>query len=130
MSGPEIAAEVAAGIAEAAAATGTGRLTAVLRKRVPAATGFVPGVPDTFTDAAVGAVQVSKTVRDGPAMVRRTVRMLIIDALGVVPTKGDQVAVGFAIGDAVPAQAWERIADVETLEPGGTALMFKATLEG
>ena len=74
-------------------------------------------------------VQVSKKVRDGVAMTERRVRMLLIAATGAAPAKGDSVAIGTAPAAVTSATVWSRIGEVETLAPGGTALMFKAMLE-
>ena len=128
MSGAQIAAEVAAGLAEAGAATGSGPLVSTLRKRTSERDGPWYG-PSAKADTAVTVVQVSKKVRDGIAMTERRVRMLMIEALGAVPEKGDTVAIGVAPGQVTSATVWARIGEVETLAPGGTALLFKAMLE-
>lgn len=123
-----IASEVAAGLAEAGTATGTGPLVSTLRKRVGDRDGPW-SAPTATADAAVTVVQVSKKVRDGVAMTERRVKMLLINATGAVPAKGDTVAIGTAPAAVTGATVWARIAEVETLAPGGTALMYKATLE-
>lgn len=128
MSGAQIAAEVAAGLAEAGAATGAGPLVSTLRKR----SADSDGPWSTLTGQAtfpVTVVQVSKKVRDGLAMTERRVKMLLITATGAVPAKGDSVAIGTAPAAVTGATVWARIGEVETLAPGGTALMFKAMLE-
>lgn len=129
MSGSDIAAEVAAALVEAATDTGTGRLVATLRMR----TG--PDVPWTgadlaATDAEITVLQVQRKVRDGLNMTERTVRMLLISTLGAVPAKGDQVAVGIAPTAVTDATVWARLGEVEVLAPGGTALLYKAMMEG
>lgn len=129
MSGAEIAAEVSAALGEAAAATGSGRRVAVLRKRLGPEVGW-SGAQVTNTDADTTVLEVRKRVFDGPAMVARYVDMLLFDPLGPVPAKGDQVAVGILSAAVTDATVWRRIADVDILAPAGTALLYKATLEG
>lgn len=128
MSGASIAAEIAAGLAEAGAATGTGRLVSTLRKRATDRDGPW-SAPDADAYSAVTVVQVSKKVRDNVAMTERRVKMLLIEATGAVPAKGDSVAIGITPAAITSATVWSRIGEVETLAPGGTALMFKAMLE-
>ena len=128
MSGASIAAEIAAGLAEAGDATGTGPLVSTLRKRVGDRDGPWSAPADS-AEAAVTVVQVSKKVRDGIAMTERRVKMLLIEATGATPAKGDTIAIGVAPGQVTAATVWARIGEVETLAPGGTALMFKAMLE-
>lgn len=129
MSGAAIAAEVAAALVEAATATGLGRLVATLRKRTGPDVPWT-GIDLTTTDAEITVLQVQRKVRDGLNMTERTVKMLLISATGAVPAKGDQVAVGVAPADVTDATAWTRLGEVETLAPGGTSLLYKATLEG
>lgn len=129
MSGASIAAEVAAGLAEAGVATGSGRLVATLRKP-SGPTEPWSATPITETDAETTVVQVQKKVRDGLAMTERTVKMLLLDPTGPEPAKGDQVAVGVAPADVTGATVWARIAEVETVAPGGVAVLYKAMLEG
>lgn len=122
MSGAAIAAEVAAGLIEAATATGTGKLIATLRKRTA-------GTPDTLAYSEITVVQVQRRVRDGLAMTERTERMLLISATGTAPAKGDHVAIGIAPAAVTSGTLWARIGEVETLAPGGVALLFKAMME-
>lgn len=129
MSGADIAAEVSAALGEAAAATGSGRRVAVLRKRRGPEVGW-SGAQVTNTDADTTVLEVRKRVFDGPAMVARYVDMLLFDPLGAVPAKGDQVAVGILSAAVTDATVWRRIADVDILAPAGTGLLYKATLEG
>ena len=129
MSGAEIAAEVSAALVEAAQATGTGRRIAVLRKR-PAPDLPWTGALTTNVDADTTVLEVKKRIVDGPSMVARYVDMLLFDPLGPVPAKGDQVVVGILAAAVTDETVWRRIADVDTLAPAGTALLYKATLEG
>lgn len=128
MSGASIAAEIAAGLAEAGTATGTGPLVSTLRKRAADTVG--PWAADADSDDfPVTVVQVSKKIRDGLGMTERRVKMLLIDATGTVPAKGDKVAIG-VLPAAVDANTiWARIGEVETVAPGGVDLMHKAMLE-
>lgn len=123
-----IAAEIAAGLAEAGTATGTGPLVSTLRKRATDRDGPW-SAPDADSFSAVTVVQVTKKVRDGVAMTERRMKMLLIAATGAAPAKGDNVAIGIAPAAVTSATVWSRIGEVETLAPGGAALMFKAMLE-
>ena len=129
MSGAEIAAEVSAALVEAAQATGTGRRIAVLRKR-PAPDLPWTGAQTTNVDADTTVLEVKKRIVDGPSMVARYVDMLLFDPLGPAPAKGDHVAVGILAAAVTDTTVWRRIADVDTLAPAGTDLLYKATLEG
>lgn len=129
MSGAAIAAEVSAALAEAGAATGTGKLIATLRKRSGPDVPWT-GTPLTETDTEITVLQVQRKVRDGLNMTERTVKMLLISATGAAPAKGDQVAVGIAPADVTDTTTWTRLGEVETLAPGGASLLYKAMLEG
>ena len=123
-----IASEVAAGLAEAGAATGTGPLVSTLRKRIADTPG--PWAWDAEADDfAVTVVQVSKKIRDGLGMTERRVKMLLIEATGAVRAKGDNVAIGVLPADVDSDTVWARIGEVETVAPGGVSLMYKAMLE-
>jgi hypothetical protein len=129
MSGTQIAAQVAAGLAQAGQATGAGKLSATLRKIASGPdAGWRPGT-DQYSYAETTVVQVQRKVRDGLAMTERTVRMLLIDPAGPVPAKGDWVAVGVLPAAVTNDTAWARIAEVETVAPGGVPVLFKAMLE-
>jgi hypothetical protein len=126
MSGAEIAAEVAAALAEAGEATGAGQLICSLRKRTTTASGDWD-VDDEYSISPVTAVQTMRKVRDNLGMTERREKMLLIEATGVaVPAKGDQIAVGVLPEDVDDNTAWDVLGEVETLEPGGVALMYKA----
>ena len=123
-----IASEVAAGLAEAGTATGSGPLVSTLRKRATDREG-----PWSTMDAdiysAITVVQVSKRVRDGIGMTERRVKMLLIEAVGDVPAKGDSIAIGTVPTSITKSTVWARIGEVETVAPGGTAVLYKAMLE-
>lgn len=129
MSGAAIAAEVSAALAEAGIATGAGKLVATLRKRSGPDVPWT-GTDLTLTDAETTVVQVSKRVKDGPAMIERTVKMLLIDPTGPAPEKGDLVAVGVTPADVTDATVWSRLGEVEIVAPGGVPVLYKAMLEG
>lgn len=130
MSGADIAAEVAAGLAEAGAETGSGgKLSAALRKIASGPdAGWLPGT-DQYSYAETTVVQVQRRIRDGLAMTERTVRMLLLDPTGPVPAKGDWVAVGVLPAAVTSATTWARIGEVEIIAPGGEPVLFKAMLE-
>lgn len=129
MSGADIAAEVAAALAEAGTATGSGPLLSTLRKRTGP---DVPwsGLPLDDDDNAVTVIQSQRKERDGQGMVLRTVQMLLIEATGAVPVKGDRVALGVLPADVEESTKWLRLGEIETVAPGGVAVLYKAMLEG
>lgn len=116
-----VALDVKAGIAEA----GT---VATLRKRSGPDLPWT-GEDLTLTDAAIRVVQTTRRIRDGLAMSERTVRVLLIDPTGVVPAKGDQVAMGILPAAVTDDTLWARIAEVEIVAPAGVAVLYKATMD-
>lgn len=135
MSGPDIAAEVAAALAEAAAAVGTGPYICTLRRA-----STEPDEPQTPWDEpadpvnppqlfAVTAVEDMREVRDMTgALIGVTKRTLTIDATGVVPLKSDQIAVGVAPADVDANIRFEEILSVRPLSPAGVALLYELDL--
>jgi hypothetical protein len=124
-----MAAEIAAGLAEAGAATGAGPLVSTLRSRSTDRAGPWVSGSDTRDLSAVTVVQVSKKVRDGLGMTERSVKMLLISATGAAPAKGDHVAIGIVPASVTGSTVWARIGEVEAVAPGGTAVLYKAMLE-
>lgn len=137
--GSDIAAEVLAGLAEAGEATGNGPMICTLRR--PAADG--PTDPWSGGGSApsyheVTAVQTRKHIRDATGtLIGETRTVLLLDATGVVPGKADHVAVNVRRADvveksdepgALPATPFHEIADVDTVAPGGVAVLHKVTL--
>lgn len=132
MSGAEIAAEVAAALAEAGEATGDGPLYCTLSKPVA---GFGPNSPhDTSytpepTLHELIAVQDSKQVRDqSGTLIGETRRTLLVNATGEKPEKGDEIVIGLRPADVTIATKFEKIIDVIEVAPGGTALMYELDL--
>ena len=137
--GTDIAAEVLAGLAEAGKATGNGPMICTLRR--PAADGPTDpwgggGSGPTYHE--VTAVQTQKHIRDASGtLIGETRTVLLVDATGVVPGKADYIAVNVRQADVVeesdepgapPATPFHEIADVETVAPGGVAVLHKVTL--
>ena len=116
-----IASEIAAGLREAAIATGGAALTATITRPGPT-TGPewapIAGVPVAYSVAVVdGMIK----VRDASGtLTGETRRQLLIEAGVVVPAKGDSITVrGVA----------HTVDTVTTIAPGGVDLMYKVTLE-
>ncbi len=135
--GSDIAAEIAAALAEAGAATGDGALTCTIEQKAGQ-----PDVPweDDFTAitySPLTAIDFPVTHRDRDGLVLAVVRTLTVNATGVVPAKGERIAVGMtpaAVQAAVdagtlPVGAWSRIMEVKPLAPGGVALLYELELE-
>ncbi len=129
MSGADIAAEVAAALAEAGTATGSGPLLSTLRKRTGPEVPW-SGVPLEDADAQITVIQSQRKERDGQGMVLRTVKMLLIEATGAIPAKGNNVAVGVVPADVTDETVWLRLGEIQTVAPGGVAVLYKAMLEG
>jgi hypothetical protein len=135
VSGAEIAAEVAAALAEAGEAVGTGPYTCTIRRA-----SAEPDEPQTPWDDPADPVNTPQlfqvTAIEGVQDVRDTTgtligvqkRTLTIDATGVQPIKSDTIACGVAPGDVDGNTAFEEILAVKPLAPGGTALLFELEL--
>lgn len=121
MSGAAIAAEVAAALAEAGAAVGDGSLGAVI-KRQGAWTGPEwDRVPGAITQYPVTVLDLNINVRDASGTLTGEIRRkLLIEAVDVVPEKGDVIEL-LGVDHTVDT--------VETLAPGGVALLYKVMLE-
>ena len=136
MSGAEIAAEVAAALAEAGEAVGTGPLICTIRRANPA-----PDEPQNPQDEpsvgdgnppmlfAVTGIESVQDVRDMSGMlVGVKKRTLTIDATGVAPLKSDVIAIGVAPASVTAQTMFEEILAVSPLSPGGTALLYELSL--
>ncbi|MHA3913852.1 hypothetical protein [Halovulum sp. GXIMD14793] len=130
--GTDIAAEVAAGLAEAGADTGNGPLISTLEQRTGGPdTPYGAGVA-TITFAELTGVDFDVMVRDANGeLVNETTRMLTVDATGPVPQKGQRVAVGVPMSNADSNNdaMWSRIMAVKPLAPGGVPLLYELALE-
>lgn len=121
MSGADIAADVAAGLAEGGAATGNGPLIATIT-RAGAATGPAydptPGAPVTYD---VIVLDGNINIRDAAGTLTGEIRRVLTMQAGVVvPVKGDDITVrGVEHG----------VLSVETVAPGGVDLLYKVELE-
>jgi hypothetical protein len=120
-----IAAEIAAGLAEAGIATGTGPLIVTFTR---AATGEAEAVnpwdiptetpPELFT-----AIAVDTGVRDryvAATGITLRSRVLLVEASGFVPLKSDSVTVRGAVHE---------ILEIEPVAPGGVDLMYRVHIE-
>jgi len=128
--GTDIAAEIAAALAEAGAATGDGGVTCALE--VITGLSVDPRVPDasSTTYQPLTGVLSTKQVRDQTGMLTgRTEEILTVNATGAVPAKGQRIAIGVLPGDADDASPWRRIMKVDTLAPGNVPLLYELTLE-
>jgi hypothetical protein len=118
--GSSIAAEIAAALAEAGAATGDGPLIITLEKAVTSGPDYDPVQGDPI-EHSLTAIDDLIRVRDASgALTGETRRVLTLPATGVVPAKGDWVAV---------RGARHRIGQVAPVAPGGVDLMYECTLE-
>ena len=130
MSGSQIAAEVAAALAEAGEATGNGPLICTIGRNTGTGTPWdnnVSTVPDLLYP--VTGIENMQDVRDMSGMlVGVQKRTLTINATGVAPLKSDTIAVGVAPGDVVEGTKFEEIISVMYLSPGGTVLLYRLEL--
>lgn len=126
--GTDIAAEIRAGMIEAGEATGGKRLNCVLKKRVLPATPWVDDSAVETTFDVIGT-RTKRIERDGISQVRRLIQMLLIDATGVQPEKGDFVAIGFTSSEVDLSTPYVRIGEVNTVQPGDTPLLYKVDLD-
>ena len=130
MSGAEIAAEVAAALAEAGEATGNGPLICTIGRNTGTGTPWdnnVNTVPDLLYP--VTGIENMQDVRDMSGMlVGIQKRTLTINATGVSPLKSDTIAVGVAPDDVVEGTKFEEIISVMYLSPGGTVLFYRLEL--
>ena len=131
MSGDAIAAEVAAALAEAGEAVGTGPYICTIRRASaepdePATPWDEPADPaNDPTDYEVTAFKEETTSRymDG-TLIGELRRVVMIEATGVRPKKADKVAVGVANASVTADTAFEEILEIETLEPTDTPIMY------
>ena len=135
MSGAEIAAEVAAALAEAGEATGTGAYICTIRRA--SAEPDEPQNPwDEPADPAneptlypVTAIQEVKDIRDMSGMlVGIQKRTVTVSATGVAPLKSDTIAVGIAPDDVTEATLFEQIIAVSPLDIAGVPLYYELQL--
>jgi hypothetical protein len=135
MSGADTQAEVAAALAEAGEATGSGPYICTIRRASaepdePQTPWDEPADPaNDPTDYAVTAVEDVKEIRDMTGnLIGVQKRTLTIDATGVAPLKSDVIAVGVAPDDVTSDTAFEEILAVKPLAPAGTVLLYELSL--
>lgn len=139
MSGAEIAAEVAAALAEAGEAVGSGPYVCTIRRAAAGPAEPQNPFPDDDDEPAdppgeptyhpVTAIESVQDIRDmSGTLVGVQKRTLTIDATGIAPLKSDRIAVGVAPGGVTEQTAFEEILAVRPLAPGGTALLFELEL--
>lgn len=131
-----IAAEIKAGLAEAATATGAGELICVIRRNDPnAETAEDPIEAEAITVLEpvyfeITAVQTAKSVRDrGGELTGVTMRMLLVDATGVVPLKSDTIAINLRSTDVTDGTVFEVIQNIKTTGPASAPLLHTITLK-
>ena len=126
MSGVEIAAEVAAGLAESGAELGDGAAHQVTIVRAGATTGdaYAP-TPGTPTDHSVTAVFSRWAARhiDG-TLIRQGDRKLLIEAAGFVPALGDVVK------DAGGTEIGTIVEPLSRVRPAGVDVLYVANVRG
>lgn len=132
MSGADIAAEIAAALGEASAATGDGSLVCTLKR--PGTGGptsphdLTPEPPDELYE--MNGLIGSRQLRDAAGtMIGKTIRTLTLSATGADPKQGHQIAVGVAMVDVTNETTFEAITKVHPFAPGGVALSYDVDLE-
>ena len=135
MSGADITAEVAAALAQAGEATGTGPLICTIRRDSdepdePQNPWDEPADPENEPQLfPVTAVESIQDVRDmSGSLIGVKKRTLTINATGVAPLKSDSIAVGVAPAAVTAQTAFEEILAVTPLSPAGTALLYELSL--
>jgi hypothetical protein len=135
MTGTAIAAEIAAALAEAGEAVGTGPLVCTIRRASaepdePQNPWDEPADPvNAPTDYAVTAVEDVQDIRDmSGTLVGIQKRTLTVSATGVAPLKSDTIAVGVAPSAVTADTAFEQILAVKPLAPSGVALLYELEL--
>ncbi len=131
MSGAEIAAEVAAALAEAGEAVGTGPYVCTIRRASaepdePQTPWDDPADPvNAPTDYEVVSLKDETTSRymDG-SLIGEMRRVVTIAANVVKPLKSDKVAVGVAKADVSGDTTFEEILEIETFEPADTSFTY------
>lgn len=92
--------------------------SATLHKVTAGGTEFSPTL--TEADFTITVVDLDQKIRDASGtLIGQSMRTLYIDATGAVPEKGDAVTVG---------GLRHEIAEVRTLNPGGTTVLYEADL--
>lgn len=120
MSGADIAAQVHAGLLQAASATGAGAsFISLLRRKVES----------TFEYFEVVCIQTKERKFDATSMVVRTNNKLLVSAQSEQPKKGDHVAVGRKRTELSEIKNWARIGQVDIIEPAGVPLLYRAMLD-
>jgi len=130
MSGAQIAAEVRAGIEEAAIATGAGILTATITRVSGADESTYPPTPGTPTAYTTSAIisDYSAMDRNGTQVTARDVKVMLavplVDALGneTVPSNGDTLSL--SDGRVL------HIVNVMPVQPGGVVLYWQCRARG
>ncbi|MBK9073317.1 MAG: hypothetical protein IPL79_20305 [Myxococcales bacterium] len=127
--GTDIAAEIAAALAEAGEATGSGALVCTIKR----ASGGPVTPWDTGAATAayfeVTALADEQRLRDiNGTLIGQTVRTLMVDATGTVPLKSDVIAVGIRAAAVDANTEWAQILEVRTTAPGGVALYHELDL--
>jgi hypothetical protein len=131
MSGLEIQSEVAAALAEAGEAVGTGPYLCTIRRASaepdePQTPWDEPASPaNDPVDYEVTGLKEATTSRymDGTLIGERR-RVLTIGGTGVRPLKSDKVALGVAKADVTGDTVFEEIIEIETEEPTDTPLLY------
>jgi hypothetical protein len=114
MSGAAIQAEVAAGLAEAARETGSGQRITLSRPATRYEPGEVVGASETFPVWLVDLGLRDRYI-PGTGETRRA-HTVLIEAGVVTPQKGDRLAIGGLS---------YRVTEVDTVSPGGVALLHE-----
>lgn len=133
MSGPEVAAEIAAGLAEAGRALGQGEPVHTIRRPGANSRGSPHNTkpePWPVFHELVG-IETSRKIRDeAGSLIGRSVRVLKVGATGIEPKKGDEIAPWTTARQIAEITKFETIAEVTTKQIGGVPLSYEIILEG
>ncbi|KQU96442.1 hypothetical protein [Devosia sp. Root105] len=125
-----IAAEVDAALKSVADVSQTGGYPATLQMPPsggPANPWDPPAGSPTY--ATVFVVEGVREIRDAAGTtVLQTQRTLLVSAIGAVPAKGQQIAVGVAEADVIESTVWNEIAEVRPVSPAGTVVLYEVAL--
>lgn len=79
--------------------------------------------------ATVYVVEGVREIRDAAGTtVLQTLRTLMVSAVGPVPSKGQQIAIGVAAAEVTQGTAWSEIAEVRPVSPAGVVVLYEVDL--
>ena len=129
--GTDIAAEVAAGIIEAATDTGAGKYLCALARLNTGDTTPWGANPDAYDMFEVSAVKMGDVKSFDTGAVREDRQSVLVDPTGPEPKRGDLIALGLplASADITDKSQWKTILTVTVISPSGIPLLYKCEVE-